>query len=77
MAFERTILLAADKGAPCLTISAPDELADANVTHRLPGPLAMFSNRGRMVLLCGIFLLPVGFGIQVVDLKKIPFDSQL
>lgn len=56
-------------------ISAPDELADTDVTHRLPGPLTMFSRRGWLVLLCDLLLLHVGFGVQAVDLKKIPFDS--
>jgi hypothetical protein len=36
----------------------------------MPGLLAMFSQRGWLVLLWGILLLPVGFGIQAMALLR-------
>jgi len=62
--------LAADKGALCLTMSSFDGLTDAEFAGMMPGLLAMFSLRGWLVLLWGIVLLPVGFGIQAVALLK-------
>ena len=62
--------LAADKGALCLTMSALDELSDTEFTSMMPGLLAIFSKRGWLVLLWGILLLPVGFGIQAIALLK-------
>ena len=64
------LALAADKGALCLTMSALDELSDTEFTSMMPGLLAMFSKRGWLVLLWGILLLPVGFGIQAIALLK-------
>jgi hypothetical protein len=64
------LALAADKGALCLTMSAIDGLSDAEFTGMMPGLLAMFSKRGWMVLLWGIVLLPIGFGIQAIALLK-------
>ena len=64
------LALAADKGALCLTVSALDGLSDDELTGMMPGLLAMFSKRGWMVLLWGILLLPIGFGIQAVALIK-------
>jgi hypothetical protein len=65
-----SLALAADKGALCLTMSALDELSDAEFAGMMPGLLAMFSKRGWLVLLWGIVLLPVGFGIQAIALFK-------
>jgi hypothetical protein len=65
-----SLALAADKGALCLTMSALDEISDTEFTNMMPGLLAMFSKRGWMVLLWGISLLPVGFGIQAIALLK-------
>lgn len=65
-----SLALAADKGALCLTMSALDELSDTEFTNMMPGLLAMFSKRGWMVLLWGILLLPVGFGIQAIALLQ-------
>ncbi len=65
-----SLALAADKGALCLTMSALDDLSDAEFTAMMPGLLAMFSKRGWLVLLWGIALLPVGFGIQAFALLK-------
>lgn len=64
------LALAADKGALCLTMSALDGLSDAEFTSMTPGLLAMFSKEGWLVLLWGIVLLPVGFGIQAWALLK-------
>jgi hypothetical protein len=64
------LALAADKGALCLTMSALDELSDTEFANMMPGLLAMFSKRGWLVLLWGIMLLPIGFGIQAVALLK-------
>lgn len=64
------LALAADKGALCLTMSAFDGLSDAEFTNMMPGLLAMFAKKGWMVLVWGIVLLPVGFGIQAVALLK-------
>jgi hypothetical protein len=65
-----SLALAADKGALCLTMSALDELSDTEFTSMMPGLLAMFSKRGWLVLLWGILLLPVGFGIQAIALLQ-------
>jgi hypothetical protein len=65
-----SLSLAADKGALCLTMSSLDGLTDAQFTSMMPGLLAMFAKRGWLVLLWGIVLLPIGFGIQAVGLLK-------
>ena len=65
-----SLALAADKSALCLTMSALDELSDAEFTNMMPGLLPLFSKRGWLVLLWGILLLPVGFGIQAIALLK-------
>lgn len=64
------LALAADKGALCLTMSALDDLSDTDFLGMMPGLLAIFSKGGWLVLLWGILLLPVGFGIQAVALLK-------
>jgi hypothetical protein len=64
------LALAADKGALCLTMSALDEISDTEFTNMMPGLLAIFSKRGWLVLLWGILLLPVGFGIQAIALLQ-------
>jgi hypothetical protein len=65
-----SLALAADKGALCLTMSALDELSESEFTRMMPGLLAIFSKRGWLVLLWGVLLLPVGFGIQAIALLK-------
>ena len=65
-----SLALAADKGALCLTMSALDGLSDTEFTGMMPGLLAMFSKQGWLVLLWGIVLLPVGFGIQAIALLR-------
>jgi len=65
-----SIILAADKGALCLTMSALDTLPDEEFSPMLPGLLAMFSKKGWMKLLWGILLLPLGFAIQAIGLLQ-------
>jgi hypothetical protein len=64
------LMLAADKGALCLTMSALDTLPDREFAQMMPGLLAMFAKQGWLVLLWGIVLLPVGFAIQAISLLK-------
>jgi hypothetical protein len=64
------LMLAADKGALCLTMSAIDTLPDGDFAQMMPGLLAMFAKEGWLVLLWGILLLPVGFAIQAIALLK-------
>jgi hypothetical protein len=64
------IILAADKGALCLTMTALDTVPADKFSLMMPGLLAMFSHKGWLVLLWGITLLPLGFAIQAVGLLK-------
>ncbi|PKQ37739.1 MAG: hypothetical protein CVT59_05560 [Actinobacteria bacterium HGW-Actinobacteria-1] len=64
------VILAADKGALCLTMTALDTLPADEFARMMPGLLAMFSFKGWMPLLWGMALLPLGFGIQAVALIK-------
>ncbi len=64
------IVLAVDKGALCLTMTALDTVPGSKFDAMMPGLLAMFSLRGWMVLLWGILLLPIGFAILAVALLK-------
>lgn len=64
------VILAADKGALCLSMSALDTLPENEFALMMPGLLAMFSFKGWLVLLWGILLLPVGFAIQAIALIK-------
>jgi hypothetical protein len=64
------VLLAADKGALCLTMSALDTLPESKFALMMPGLLAMFSFKGWMVLVWGFLFLPIGFAIQTMALLK-------
>jgi hypothetical protein len=64
------IILAADKGALCLTMSAFDTLPEKVFEQIMPGILAMFTKQGWLVLLWGIVFLPIGFAIQAIALLK-------
>jgi hypothetical protein len=64
------ILLAADKGALCLTMSALDTLPDDEFAAMKPGLRVLFAKKGWMWLLWGIMLLPAGFAIQTVGLLQ-------
>jgi hypothetical protein len=63
-----SLMLAADKSALCLTMSALDTLPENEFAQFLPGLLAMFSKSGWLVLLWGLLFLPVGFAIQAAAL---------
>jgi len=64
------MMLAALKGALCLTMSAMDTVPDQEFAQMMPGLLAMFSRKGWMVLLWGVVFLPIGFAIQAIALLK-------
>lgn len=64
------VILAADKGAFCLTMSALDTVPEEQFSAMMPGLLAIFSKKGWMKLVWGIVLLPVGFAIQAVGLLQ-------
>jgi len=64
------VMLAADKGAFCLTMSALNTLPETEFSQMMPGLLAIFSKSGWMVLLWGVICLPVGFAIQAIALLK-------
>jgi len=64
------VILAADKGALCLTMSALDTLPETEFSQMMPGLLAMYSFKGWLVLLWGILLIPIGFAIQAIALLK-------
>ena len=62
------IILAADKGALCLTMSAFDTLSEKVFAQIMPGLMALFTKRGWLVLLWGMLCLPIGFAIQSIGL---------
>jgi hypothetical protein len=64
------VMLAADKGALCLTMSALDTLPESTFALMMPGLLAMFSFKGWMVVVWGLLFLPIGFAIQTIALLK-------
>jgi hypothetical protein len=62
------MMLAALKGALCLTMTAVDTVPDQEFAQMMPGLVAMFSRKGWMVLLWSIVCLPIGFAIQAIAL---------
>jgi hypothetical protein len=64
------MMLAALKGALCLTMSAIDTVPGNEFAQMMPGLLAMFSRKCWMVLLWGIVFLPIGFAIQPLAVLK-------
>jgi hypothetical protein len=64
------LMLAADKGALCLTMSALDTLPENEFAKMIPGLLAMFEKEGWLILIQGLMFLPIGFIIQAVGLLK-------
>ena len=64
------LMLAADKGALCLTMSALDSLPEHDFAAMMPGLLAMYAKEGWLVLIWGLLLLPIGFVIQAIGLLK-------
>jgi hypothetical protein len=68
LAIVGSLILAADKGALCLTMSALDGLPESEFAGMMPGLMAMFSMEGWLVLLRGLPLLVIGFAVQAVAL---------
>ena len=64
------VMLAAEKGAECLTMSALDTLPENEFAQMMPGLLAMFSKEGWLVLLWGVVFVAIGFAIQAIALIK-------
>ncbi|MBK7228158.1 MAG: hypothetical protein IPH97_04670 [Ignavibacteriales bacterium] len=64
------LILAVDKGALCLTMSALDTLPENEFVKMMPGLLTMFGKQGWLILIWGIILLPIGFIIQTIGLLK-------
>ena len=64
------LMLAADKGALCLTMSALDSLPEHEFAAMMPGLLAMYAKEGWLVLIWGLLLIPIGFIIQAIGLLK-------
>jgi len=65
-----TLILAVDKGALCLTMSALDTLPEDEFVKMMPGLLAMFGKEGWLIIIQGLPLLTIGFVIQAVGLLK-------
>lgn len=61
-------LLAADKGALCLTMSALDTLPENEFAQMMPRLLAMFSFKAWMAIVWGLLLPPIGVAIQAIAL---------
>jgi hypothetical protein len=64
------IMLAAEKGAECLTMSALDTLSEQQFAQSLPALVAIFSKQGLMVLVWGVLLIAVGFVILAIGLLR-------
>jgi len=64
------VILAADKGALCLTMSALDTVPDDEFATLAPGLRVLFAKKDWMGLLWGIMLLPAGFAVQAVGLLQ-------
>jgi hypothetical protein len=63
-------LLAADKGALCLTMSALDTIPESQFAPMMPGLVAIFSFKGWMGLVWGLLLMPLGVMVQAVGLWR-------
>lgn len=61
-------MLAAEKGALCLTMSAVDSLPETEFAQMMPGLLAIFSFKGWMALVWGLLFMPIGVLIQTVGM---------
>jgi hypothetical protein len=70
LAIPGALMLAADKGALCLTMSALDTVSEHEFQSMMPGLLAMYAKEGWFVLIWGFLLLPIGFVIQAIGLLK-------
>jgi hypothetical protein len=63
-----TLILAVDKGALCLTMSALDTLPEDEFVKMMPGLLAMFGKEGWLIIIQWLPLLTIGFVIQAIGL---------
>ncbi len=63
-------MLAADKGALCLTMSALDTLPEAEFARMMPGLLAIFSFKGWVALVWGLLFMPIGVLIQTIGMFR-------
>ncbi len=70
MAVLGACLLAADKGALCLTMSALDAVDEHTFNAMMPGLLAIFDKQGWVALVWGMVLLPIGVAVQAVGLLQ-------
>ena len=68
MAIGGVLILAADKGALGLVVSAFDTLPDGEFLQLKPGLAAMQTFSGGLVLLRGLALLPLGFALLAIAL---------
>ncbi len=68
MAVFGAVLLAVDKTALCLVMSAFDTLPEAQFVQMLPGIEALFGFKGYLAILYLLALLPIGFLIQGIGL---------
>jgi hypothetical protein len=64
------VMLAAEKGAEGLTMSALNTLPESQFAQTIPGLMAIFSHAGLMVLVWGVVLLAIGFVIQAIALLR-------
>lgn len=64
------VMLAAEKGAESLTMSALSTLPQSQFAQMVPGLLPIFSHAGWMVLVWGVVLITLGFAIQAIALIK-------
>jgi len=64
-------MLAAEKGALCLTVSALDTLPEKQFDQMLPGLVAIFSFKGWMALTLGLVLMPLGVIVQVLGMWRV------
>jgi hypothetical protein len=70
MAVLGACLLAADKGALCLTMSALEAVDARTFDAMMPGLMAIFDKQGWVVLVWGMVLLPLGVALQAVGLMR-------
>ena len=70
MAVLGVCLLAADKGALCLTMSALDAVDARTFNAMMPGLMAIFDKQGWVVLVWGMVLLPLGVAVQAAGLMR-------
>jgi hypothetical protein len=61
-------LLAAEKGALCLTMSALETVPDPQFAAMMPGLLAIFSFKGWLALVWGLVFMPLGVMIQAAGM---------